>query len=232
VRTSSEKAAGLAKAKADVTRLRLGLDGGYAFGLEGGGSFEPTFELGLRHDGGDAETGWGVDIGGGVRWNDPALGLSAEAAGRGLLAHEAAGFKDRGVSGSLAWDPDPASDRGPSLTLTQTLGAQAAGGADALLGRQTLADLAANDNGMTSRRLELRLGYGLPAFGERFTSTPEMGVALSDGGREYRLGWKLGLAPGGPSSFELGIEATRNEPANDAGSEPEHSVGLKLQARF
>ena len=136
VRTASEKARGLAAAEADVTRLRLGLDGGYAFALpgsgsgtsDGGGTLEPTFELGLRHDGGDAETGWGVDIGGGLRWHAPALGLSAEVSGRGLVAHEAAGLKDRGVSGSLAWDPDPSSDRGPSLTLTQTMGAQAAGG--------------------------------------------------------------------------------------------------------
>ena len=232
VRTSSEKAPGLAAAEADVTRLRLGLDGGYAFALDGGGSLEPTFELGLRHDGGDAETGWGVDIGGGLRWNDPALGLSAEVSGRGLIAHEAAGLKDRGISGSLAWDPDPASDRGPSLALTQTMGAQAAGGADALLGRQTLDDLAANDNGFGSRRLELKLGYGLPAFGDRFTGTPELGFALSDAAREYRLGWRLGLVPGGLSSFELGIEATRNEPANDAGTEPEHTIGLKLDARF
>ena len=240
VRTSSEKAPGLAAADADVTRLRLGLDGGYVFALpgsgsgtgDGGGTLEPTFELGLRHDGGDAETGWGVDVGGGLRWHDPALGLSAEVAARGLLAHEAAGLKDRGVSGSLAWDPDPASDRGPSLSLTQTMGAQAAGGADALLGRQTLADLAANDNGLGSRRLELKLGYGLPAFGDRFTGTPELGFALSDTAREYRLGWRLGLVPGGPSSFELGIEVTRNEPANDAGTEPEHTIGLKLDARF
>ena len=244
VRTSSDavrSAAGnLAAAEADVTRLRLGLDGGYVFALpglgsgtgDGGGTLEPTFELGLRHDGGDAETGWGVDIGGGLRWHDPALGLSAEVSGRGLIAHEAAGLKDRGISGSLAWDPDPASDRGPSLSLTQTMGAQAAGGADALLGRQTLDGLAANDNGMNSRRLELKLGYGLPAFGDRFTGTPEVGVALSDAAREYRLGWRLGLAPGGPSSFELGVEATRTEPANDAGTEPEHRVGIKLDARF
>ena len=240
VRTASEKARGLAAAEADVTRLRLGLDGGYVFALpgsgsgtsDGGGTLEPTFELGLRHDGGDAETGWGVDIGGGLRWHAPALGLSAEVAGRGLVAHEAAGLKDRGVSGSLAFDPDPASDRGPSLTLTQTLGAQAAGGADALLGRQTLADLAANDNGFEARRLELRLGYGLPALGDRFTSTPELGIGLSDAGRDYRLGWRLGLVPGGASSFELGIEATRKEPANDAGTEPEHGIRLKLEARF
>ena len=240
VRTSSEKAPGLATAEADVTRTRLGLDGGYAFALpgagsdtgEGGGTLEPTFELGLRHDGGDAETGWGVDIGGGIRWADPALGLSAEVAGRGLIAHEAAGLKDRGVSGSLAWDPDPASDRGPSLSLTQTLGAQAAGGADALLGRQTLADLATDDNRFENRRLELRLGYGVGAFGGRFTATPELGVALSDAAREYRFGWRLGLIPGGPSSFDLGIEATRIEPANDAGTGPEHGIRLELGARF
>ena len=199
-------------------------------------SLEPTFEAGLRHDGGDAETGYGIDIGGGLRWADPGLGLSAEVSGRGLLAHEASGFSDRGLSGSLAWDPDPASERGPSLTLTQTLGAQAAGGADALLGRQTLADLAANDNGTKSRRLELRLGYGVGAFGGRFTATPELGLALSDTGREYRLGWKIGLVRSGPSSFELGIEATRREPANDpgsgAGAETEHSVRIKLEARF
>ena len=209
---------------------------GYAFALEGGGSLEPTCELGLRHDGGDAVTGFGLDIGGGVRWNDPALGLSAEVSGRGLLAHEAAGLKDRGVAGSFAWKPGGGTGRGPSLTVTQTMGAQATGGADALFGRQTLAELAANDNGFESRRLELRLGYGLSAFGDRFTSTPELGVALSDAGREYRLGWKLGLVPGGPSSFEFGVEATRTEPANDAGSgagaEPEHGVRLQLDVRF
>ena len=95
---------GLVAARADVTRLRLGLEGGYAFALEGGGTLLPTFEFGLRHDGGDAETGYGIDIGDGVKWNDPPLGLSAEVSGRGLIAHGAARLKDRGVSGSLAWD--------------------------------------------------------------------------------------------------------------------------------
>ena len=233
VRTSSEavrsEAGNLAAAEADVTRLRLGLDGGHAFALDGGGTLEPSFELGVRHDGGDAETGYGLDVGGGLRWHDPALGLTGELFGRGLVAHEASGLKDRGVSGSLAWDPDPGSDRGPTLALTQTLGAQAAGGADALLGRQTLADLAADD-GMKSRRLELKLGYGVGAFGGRFTVTPELGFALSDTGRDYRLGWRLGLARSGPSSFGFGIEATRTEPANDAA--PEHAIRLELEVRF
>ena len=81
-------------------------------------------EVGLRHDGGDAETGFGLDLGG---------GLAAELRARGLLTPEAGGFRDRGIAGSLIWDPPPRSDRGVKLTLRQTFGASATGGVDALL---------------------------------------------------------------------------------------------------
>ncbi len=230
VRTGSAEASGLAEAQADATRIRLGLDGGYRIGLAGGGALEPTVAVGVRHDGGDAETGYGMDVGGGLAWSAPALGLSAQVAARGLLTAEFDGFRDLGLSGSLAWDSDPASDRGASLTLTQTVGGAATGGSRALLGRPTLAGLAATGDGVDSRRLELKFGYGFPAFGERLTATPEVGVALSDTARELRLGWKLGLARSGTSSFDLGVEAIRTEPVNDSG--PEHGIRLKLDARY
>ena len=244
VRTSSEKAPGLAAASAEVTRLRLGLEGTWR-GLEaGGGQLVPRLEVGVRHDGGDAETGFGLDLGGGLSWSHPASGVSAEVSGRGLLTHESQGFRDRGISGSLAWDPGGGTGRGPKLTLSQTLGASASGGMDALLGRGTLAGLAANDNGgggddLENRRLELRMGYGLSAFGDRFTSTPELGLGLSNGHREYTLGWRLDLAPGsgsragggGPNALELRLEATRRESVND-NADPEHGVGLRVTARW
>ena len=47
-----------------------------------------------------------------------------------------------------------------------------------------------------SRRLDLKFGYGLPAFGGRFTWTPEVGASLSDTGRDYSLGWRLVRGPG------------------------------------
>ena len=83
------------------------------------------------------------------------------------------------------------------LKLTQTIGGSSSGGADVLLSRTTLDGLAANGNDeggnddLKSRRLELRLGYGFSAFGDRFTWTPEVGVGLSDTGRDYSLGWRL-----------------------------------------
>ncbi len=233
VRTSAAGTHRFAAAKADVTRLRLALEGSRPFRLEGGATLTPGFEIGARHDGGDAETGFGVDIGGGLSWVHPASGISAEVSGRGLLTHDSRSFRNFGISGSFAWDPDPASNRGPSLSLRQTAGGAAAGGMDALLGRETLAGLAANDNGsgLQNRRLELRMGYGFSAFGDRFTSTPEIGFGLSSAGRDYRLGWRLSRMPGDGGSLELSIEARRRESAGES-VPPEHEVRFGLAARF
>ena len=193
----------------------------------------------MRHDDGDAETGFGLDLGGGLALSDPGRGLEAELRGRGLLAHESKGFRDLGFSGSLAWEGKPSSDRGAKLTLTQTVGVTSSGGADALLARGTLEGLAANDNDeggsgeLKSRRLELKFGYGFSAFGDRFTWTPEAGVGLSDTGRDYSLGWRLVRGGSGSDggSLELSFETRRRESANDD-TPPEHEVGLRLTARF
>ena len=80
--------------------------------------------LGVRHDGGDAETGFSADIGGGVTLAALAEGLTVSLEGRGVLTHEAAGLRDRGFSGTLAWDPPPSTGHGPKLTLSQSLGAR------------------------------------------------------------------------------------------------------------
>ena len=243
VRTSSEAVRGeagtgagnLAAGSAGVTRLRLGIEGTWrGLGSDGGATLVPTLEVGVRHDGGDAETGFGLDVGGGLAWSHPASGLSGELRARGLVTHEAGGFRDRGIAGSLGFDPRPDSERGFALTLSQTMGAQASGGMDALLGRGTLEGLAANDdgNGLENRRLELKLGYGFGVFGDRFTATPEAGLGLSNGQREVRLGWRLGLEGSGPVSMELGLEATRREAANDDGAEPVHALMLRGSMRW
>ena len=230
----------LAPARATVTRLRLGLEGSRPILFDGGFTLTPSLEIGVRHDGGDAETGFGLDLGGGLALSDPKRGLQAELRGRGLLTHESKGFRDLGFSGSLAWEGNPGSDRGAKLRLTQTVGRSSSGGADALLSRTTLEGLAANDDGaggndeLKSRRLELKFGYGLSAFGDRFTWTPEVGVDLSDTGRDYSLGWRLvrGAGSGGDGgSLDLSFEATRRESANDD-TPPVHEVGLRLSARW
>ena len=237
VRTSSDAASGtggsIAAAEADVTRLRLGLQATWHGMNTGGGILTPSVEIGVRHDGGDAETGFGADIGAGLTWSDPESGLSADIRARGLLAHEADGFSERGFSGTVSWDPEPSTALGPSLTLTQTIGAASSGGAEALLGRGTMEGLAPDDGGdeLDQRHLEARLGYGFALFGGRFTGTPEIGLGLSDEHLDYSVGWRLGLARSERVSFELDLTATRREAASDDGA-PEHGMGLRGTARW
>ena len=75
VHTASDAVTGaggnLSAAEAGVTRLRLGLEGSRPFRLADGSVLAPSAEIGLRHDGGDAETGFGAEIGAGIAWTDP-----------------------------------------------------------------------------------------------------------------------------------------------------------------
>ena len=233
VRTTSERVAGeLAAARAQVTQVRMGLEGSLEVPL-GGGRLVPSLEIGVRHDGGDAETGFGADIGAGLAWSDPGSGVEAEVRARGLLTHEDASLRERGIAGSFSWDADPSSERGFSLTLRQSVGGPSSGGMHALFGRRTLAGLAANDDGddLERRRLEATLGYGMGMFGDGFTGTPELGVVLSDTDREYRVGWRLGLVRREDVDFDLSLDATRHEPADDD-REPSQRIGLGLNARW
>ena len=238
-RGRSAAAGNLEAARATLTRLRLGLEASRPVGLGGGAILTPSLEAGVRHDGSDAETGFGLELGAGLALGDPKRGLQAELRGQGLLAHQSKGFRDLGFSGSLAWEGKPSSDRGAKLKLTQTVGASSSGGADALLARGTLEGLAANDSGeggnddLKSRRLELTFGYGLSAFGDRFTWTPEAGIGLSDTGRDMSLGWRLvrSGSAGDGNSLELSFGMRRSESANDD-TPPAHEAGFKLTVRF
>ena len=240
VETSTAAVAGLAATTSNVTRLRLAVEGTLPVRLSNGWVVTPSAELGVRHDGGDAETGFGLDVGAGLVWRAERLGLSAEIRGRGLLTHAASGFRDVGLSGSLAWRPSR-DERGPSLSLAQTYGGAPSGGAGALLERGTLSGLSAAGAGegvgaLHRQRLEARFGYGVPAFGDAFTWIPEVGVGASETARDYRLGWRLVRVERGSASaggrLELSLEAMRRESAVDDTAEPEHAVGMRLTAPF
>ena len=234
VRTTSEEVRGsdgsMAAAQADVTRLRLGVEGSWLGVEAGSGWILPAVEIGVRHDGGDAETGFGADLGAGFTWADPGRGIEAEVSGRGLLTHEDGTFRERGFAGRFAWDPAPSSERGLAFTLSRTAGAAASGGMHALLSRRTMAGLATDNGsgGLHRRRLEAKLGYGFSVLDGRFIGTPEIGLALSDTNRDLRVGWRLQLAKRDRADFTLSLEGTRQVSVNNEPA-PEHGVGLRLR---
>ena len=230
VRTSSEKTGDLAASESDVSRLRLGLEGSWGVALSGGGSVTPKLELGARHDGGDAETGFGVELGGGLAWRDPGLGLTLDLSGRTLVAHDDGGLEDRGVSARLSYDPEPSSGRGLSLSLGQDWGGRSAGGLDALFQPEPLEDRAGSGGGHeASSRWGMEAAWGLPVLGGRFTGSPYMGLGLATGARDYSLGWRLTPEAAAAPGLSFGLRATRRD--SDTAS-PEHILGIEATARW
>ena len=89
--------AGLA---ARVHRGRLALEASRA-----SGAVSPFVQFGGRWDGGDGQTGAGLELVGGLRASTARLGL--EARGRWLSAHSAAGYEEYGAMARLAFRSRP-----------------------------------------------------------------------------------------------------------------------------
>ena len=192
-----------------VTRFRTGLEGSREFLLAGRLSLKPSAEVGLRHDGGDAETGAGIDVGGGLILSDSSTGLAVDVRVRTLLAHQAQGFRERGMAVTFSYNPTPSTPLGFTARVAPSWGGQATGGTEALWGREAMGGLA--EGGFaTGNRLGAEVGYGLPVA-SRFVGTPRVGFAATEYGKDYRVGYGLTLLQRGTLNFELGVDARRRE---------------------
>ena len=224
-RTRSEKTHELAASSATVTRLRAGLEAGWQMPLEHGSWLTPRLEIGARHDGGDAETGLGVELGGGLAWTDPGRGLSLDLSARTLIVHDDDDIKDQGFAATFSFDPQPDSARGLSLSLRQDAGGQPEGGLNALFTPEPLSAR----SGASGSSHSAEAAYGLPALSGRFTFTPHVGLSLAEESRDFRFGWRLTPEATAAPDLSIGLVATRRE---SAAARPVHGVGLGMTFRW
>ena len=103
------------KVTAQIHRIRVGVDGS----LLASRIVRPYVEVGVRQDGGSAETGVGIEIGGGFRMAYPAYRLRADMRSRGLVTHTAEGFTEWGLSGALQYG---GGDEGLTVALRPSWG--------------------------------------------------------------------------------------------------------------
>ena len=202
---------------ASVTRFRTGLEGSRAYALAGRLSLTPSIEAGLRHDGGDAETGAGMDVGAGLIVSDSSTGLAVDVRVRTLLVHQAAGFREWGSALSLSYNPTPSTPLGFVARVAPSWGGEARSGAEALWGRETMAGMA-HDSFASGDRLDGEVGYGLPV-GSRFVGTPRVGFGTSAYGRDYRVGYGLGVLDRGSLNLQLSIDVQRRETPMPSGTD-------------
>ena len=224
VQTTSKSTTELKATQTHTARLRLGLEGSWYTTLSTGSVLIPRLTLGLRKDSGDAETGFGTDIGTHITLAMPqGLTLSLEA--RGLLSHQAKGFQDQGWSGTLQWDSKPDSEQGFTLSLSQSKGAASSGGTHALFAHETLEQLTLTNT--DTKLIQANIAYGLPPFGNQLTARSELTLGLSDTTRQYSLAWHVSSSYLSAQSFDLSLQGTRHE-SIDGALAPRHSLGIQL----
>ena len=221
-RMSADAAPGLSAVDADASRLRVALEGSTTNQLEGGGTFSPVFEAGLRYDGGDAESGAGFELGGGLRFSDASRRFMAELNARAMLAHAEDDYQEWGIGASVMVRPN-ASGQGMTLNLRSSWG-DMANGVDALWNRHNREIIARADRGLATRvgaRYDAELGYGLNAPGGRNVLVPYVGAGFTDyGTRDYRAGLRLRS----DSTMNISFEVDRREGLTD---EADHGVALR-----
>ena len=244
---NSEEVEGRSELTSDVSRVRVMLDASKGYTLSSGEMVQPHVRVGMRRDGGDVETGFGMELGGGLAFVDLERGLTISVHGRKLMAHEQSHYEEWGLGGSVTLNPQGAG-RGLSLRASPSWGSTASG--LARLWAQGATGLTPNGYGYGhgSRRLDAEVGYGVDALAGRGIFTPYARLVLSEqpgagqlgAGRfqgpvalmplhasgqslyGYHMGGRLNVGSG----LWLNVEAGRN--AYGAASGPANSLTLNL----
>ncbi len=197
----------------NASRQRLLIEGAHVQKLASGATLTPSLELGVRHDGGDGDTGSSIEAGGGLRYNDPESGLTVEGRARTLLNHSD-DYDEWGMSGLVQLDPGAA---GVGLALmVQPAWGHTASGVQRLwdTGGVALANQAAG-------RVNARLAYGIgSAWDGQGVLTPYTDMLLSgDGSRRLSLGSRFDIG----TSLRISLEGVHDQPVH---GKSHHSVML------
>ena len=212
--TSSDGTAALAEAVGTASRGRLMLEGaGQIQGL--GGVVRPKVEGGVRYDGGDAETGRGFEVGGGLDWARGSLTLQVN--GRMLIAHADESYEEWGYSGSLVYEPG-ADGLGLQMRVGSSAGASASGIRN-LWALENASGLVRGGAVPFAQRFDAEVGYGIGR------GTLWYPYFVADDSGQTRLGLKLSSG----RTMGVGLEFGRRESV-DLG--PEDAMLLRGELRF
>ena len=230
--------------EAAVHRARIGLEGARTTRLDNGMLITPFAQVAGRYDGGDGQTGNGLEVTGGLRITGGRAGL--EARGRLLAVHAGEEVTERGVSVVAYVRPVNAGGRGLSMAIAPRIGAgtDMPGSMGALWRGDTMNGLARPSHTGAGMRAEIGYGFAHPAMsGILVTPFGAMDVT-GDDRRRVRVGARIGSTGGaegaratsaasgasaasGVLSFELAGERIGGH-----GRTPGHRIGLVGRMSF
>ena len=97
----------------DMQRAKLALEWTQGYRSPAGNEIAIVLEGGMRYDNGDGVNGTSGEVGGGLRYSNARVGLSAEGRGR-LLISAREGYEEWGFGGMIQFDP---ATRGQGLSI-------------------------------------------------------------------------------------------------------------------
>ena len=205
VRMSTDESAGTTPVETDASRVRFLLEAASHVQVGASGLFAPLVEVGVRVDGGDAETGTGLEVGGGLKYTNEAAGLSIEGTGRVLVSHQDTAFSEWGVGGALIFQPG-----GPEQGLSVSVGTSwgvTAGGAEDLWASRVDGGIGADGRRVedSGGRFTAQLHYAMSPFGSGLSMAPYAEFAMTRGARSRTsvMGWRLDVL----DALRLNLEA-------------------------
>ena len=202
----------------DMQRARLALEWTQGYRSPRGNEVAIVIEGGMRYDNGAGINGAGAEFGGGLRYANARVGLTAEGRGR-LLASAREGYEEWGFGGMIQLDPG-ARGEGLQIRVAPSYG-DAASGLRQLWDRGVSGAVGDRDRD-AGANVDGEVAYGMPGF----HGTPYGGFRLSqDGARAFSGGLRYDLGSGAG----LRIEGTRREGALGAA---EHTFGVRGQLRL
>ena len=162
---------------AEVYRIRAGVEASAKLNEV----FHPYISSNVRRDGGSAETGFGLELGGGIRISYPDWALRGEVKTQGLVMHTENSFSEWGMSGSLQIGLEA---EGLMMRLRPSWGRR---NSMSILSQQTIWNVAAA--GPNAHQIEMEIGYGIPW--KKGAARSVMGMTRLSQGAMYRLGGEL-----------------------------------------
>ncbi|MYC98788.1 MAG: hypothetical protein F4X13_05910 [Gammaproteobacteria bacterium] len=172
-----------------------------------------VLEGGMRYDNGDGMNGAGAEVGGGLRYTNSGLGLTAEGRGRFVISARD-GYEEWGFGGTLMFDP-AARGEGLSIRVAPSYGDHRSGVNQ--LWERGVHDAVGGHDLVMSPTVDGEIAYGIAGF----QGTPYSGFHLTESGmRAFSSGVRYELGSG----VGLRLEGTRRESGLGGAR---HSVGVR-----
>ena len=165
-------------------RFRLGLEGAHTFQMSSCAKVTPYGEVSGRFDGGDGQTGGGLEAAGGLRYECPRSRFRLEARGRVLALNSA--YSETGGSVMASYSPG-ADGLGLSMALAPSWGASG-GGAQALLRDDAFRKIGHLGSTRDDWSMDAQVGYGMRLQPVPGVLTPFALLGPAGAGSQMRLG--------------------------------------------